>query len=152
MKIRPVDIVINIICLVLILGSVAYVVVSWRSLPEQVPTNYSPTGEITGYSSKLTLLIMPITMIVTYIIITVVRLLPKSWNTGVKVTARNREAVYRIIANLLISTNLVLTILFASLTVFMCRGEHIPGWFIPIELIAIFGVPGFWLVQLFRNR
>ena len=83
MKIRPVDIVINIICLVLILGSVAYVVVSWRSLPEQVPTNYSPTGEITGYSSKLTLLIMPITMIVTYIIITVVRLLPKSWNTGV---------------------------------------------------------------------
>ena len=152
MKIRPIDIVINIICLVMIIGCIAMVVVSWSSLPDKIPTNFGLAGEITGYSSKATILIMPIIMIISFAMLTVVEFFPQSWNTGVKVTYRNREAVYRIIRNLLISLKLVLTVIFASLTIVICRCEPIPGWFTPIELIAVFGVPGFWLVQLFRNR
>ena len=152
MKIRPVDIVIDAICIVMILGVIGFVAVRWGNLPDRVPTNYNFNGEVTGYSSKATLIILPVIAVISFVMITVIEFFPKSWNTGVKVTARNRESVYRIVKNCLVSTKLIITILFSYLTVMMCSGNPLPGWFTPVTLIAVILVPGFWLVQLLRYR
>ena len=148
MKMRIIDIIVHVLCLLLIIASLAVVILAWRELPEQIPTHFGFNGEIDGYGGKGTVFLMPGIMVVSYILMTVVEFFPGTWNTGVKVTARNREKVYGITKNLLITVKLTMVAIFAFLSVWLTHCEPLPGWFLPVSMAAVLGGTGYWSIRL----
>ena len=87
------DIVLEVLCLLLLLGTTIYIIAIWSSVPEQIPSHYNMTGEIDGWSSKGEMLYLVGLMYFVYILFTVIEQFPQSWNTGVKVTPMNAGRV-----------------------------------------------------------
>jgi uncharacterized membrane protein len=60
LKFSVFDIVVNIICLIQLVGIAIYLIVVWNSLPDQIPGHFNAAGEVTRFDGKGILLIMPI--------------------------------------------------------------------------------------------
>jgi len=114
---------------VLLAGTVVFIALRWRYLPEQVPTNYNFAGEITNYGSRWTLLIMPIIGFLVDITVAITMRFPQSWNAGVRITVYNRVRVYRVLRDFMAELRLCCALLFVFISVWIClTPEHMPSW------------------------
>ena len=113
---------------VVLLGSIVFILIRFPSLPAQIPMHYNAAGEIDGYGSRLTLLLMPAIGLVLDGSIVLAERFPKSWNTGVKITLYNRVRVYRLVRDLLAELRLCMAIFFAGFAVYQSLlPEHFNG-------------------------
>ncbi len=100
-------------------GVFIFLALRWRYLPEQIPTHYNFAGEVDGYGSRTTLLILPLIGFVTDIAIAITSRFPQSWNAGVKITVFNRVGVYRVLRDFLAETRLGCALMFAFISVWL---------------------------------
>ncbi|HWQ06760.1 MAG TPA: DUF1648 domain-containing protein [Feifaniaceae bacterium] len=138
--------------LVLVIGTVVYLIVMWRSIPDTIPAHYNAAGEVNRWGDKSELIFLPIIGGMLYFLITLVQQYPQAWNTGVAVTEQNRERVYRILGNLIGTTKLMMLLVFSSLTVLSSLGLALPIWYMAVFLVLLFGAISFFLVQLSKER
>lgn len=87
-----------------------------------------------------------------YGLLTVVEQFPSAWNTGVKVTAENREQVYALLGHMLSTLKLLVMVMFAWITLWCALARPLPVRFLPVVLAAVFGDMAYWLIRLFRAR
>ena len=126
---------------VLLLGSIAYILIIWRTLPEQIPTHYNAAGEIDGYGGRGTLLLMPLIGLVTDLAVALAGRFPQSWNTGARVTVLNRARVYRLVRDLMADLRVSTALLFGGFGLYLASlPEHFSGW-VPVVLILLILVP-----------
>lgn len=138
---------------VLLLGSIAYILILWHKLPEQIPTHYNMAGEIDGYGGRGTLLLMPIIGLVMDLSLALVCRFPQSWNTGVRVTVLNRTRVYRLVRDLMADLRLSMAVLFAGFAVYQANlPEHFSGNVTGIMLILIFAPLVRYFIRLPKAR
>ncbi len=110
--------VLGILAPALLLGAVAFILIRWRQLPEQIPSHYNFAGEIDGYSGRGMLLLMPVIGLVTDAVVALVGRFPKSWNTGTRVTLYNRVRVYRLLRDMLAEQRLAMALLFGGFGIY----------------------------------
>ena len=138
---------------VLLLGSIAYILILWHKLPEQIPTHYNMAGEIDGYGGRGTLLLMPIIGLVMDLSLALVCRFPQSWNTGVRVTVLNRTRVYRLVRDLMADLRLSMALAFGGFAVYQASlPEHFSGNVTGIMLILIFAPLVRYFIRLARAR
>ncbi len=124
-----------------LLGSIVFILIRWPHLPEQIPSHYNFAGEIDGYGSRLTLLLMPVFGLVMDGVVALVGRFPKSWNTGVKITLYNRVRVYRLVRDLLAELRLGTALFFGGFAVYQSlMPEHFSGNVIGL-LILLMALP-----------
>lgn len=138
--------------LALVFGTILYLIVMWKSIPDTIPAHYNAAGEVNRWGGKSELLMLPIIGGILYFLITLVQQYPEAWNTGVTVTEENRERVYRILRNLIGTTKLMMLLVFSSLTVLSSLGLALPIWYLGVFLVLLFGAIAFFLVQLSKER
>ena len=97
MKIKnnKIDIVIEGLCILLLVGITGYIIFSWSSIPEKIPMHYDALGNIDRWGDKGEVIILPIMSWIMYLFMTGMGFFPVLWNTGVKVTEENQGRVYR---------------------------------------------------------
>ena len=128
----------NIICIIVLIGMIVFLALSWNDLPDQIPMHYDFAGNIDRYGSKASALFLPILAVIMYITITVTERFPKSWNTGVEVNERNMEFIYNEIKDMVVTIKLATTLLFAVISYFVFSGAALPFWVMPVFMVAIF--------------
>ena len=128
----------NVICIIVLIGMIAFLALSWNDLPDQIPMHYDFAGNVDKYGSKASALFLPILAVVMYIIITVTERFPKSWNTGVEVNERNMEFIYNELKDMGVTLKLMTTLLFAAISYFVFTSTTLPIWFMPVFMVAIF--------------
>ena len=137
----------------ILLGTIVYILILWHKLPEQIPTHYNAAGEIDGYGGRGTLLLMPIIGLVTDLTVAICGRFPKSWNTGVRVTALNRARVYRLVRDLMADLRLSMALAFAGFAVYqVTQPEHFSGNVTGIMLILIFAPIVRYFIRIARAR
>lgn len=146
------DVVINLFCLLLLVGIVAILIVNWSNIPDKIPGHYNAVGEVDRWGNKEELLILPIIGWILYIGITVLEQFPQIWNTGVKVTEQNATRIYRILKNMVGTIKLLMVFVFVFLTANSAFAKALPDWFLPTFLVLIFGSMIFFIVKLIRAR
>ncbi|MBQ5976662.1 MAG: DUF1648 domain-containing protein [Oscillospiraceae bacterium] len=120
--------VLGILAPAVLLGSIIFILIRWPQLPPQIPSNYNAAGEVTGYSSRGLLFLMPAIGLFGDLSIALAGRFPKSWNTGVRITLYNRVRVYRLVRDMLAELRLALALSFSGITV--CQSlalEHLSG-------------------------
>ena len=121
---------------VILLGTIVYLLIVWHSLPARIPSNYNAAGEITGYSGRGTLLVMPIFGLVMDLLVALVGRFPKSWNTGKRVTVLNRARIYRLVRDLMADYRLAMAVMFGGFALYQSTlPEHFGGWVLPVMIL-----------------
>lgn len=138
--------------LILMIGTIVYLIVMWKSIPDTIPAHYNAAGEVNRWGDKSELIFLPILGGMLYFLITLIQQYPAAWNTGVKVTEQNRERVYQILGNLIGTTKLMMLAVFSGLTVLSSLGLSLPIWYLGVFLVLLFGSIAFFLMQLSKEK
>ena len=137
---------------ILLIGTLAYLILGWSSFPDQIPMHYNGAGGIDRWGGKGEIIFIEVVMWILYLGIGVVEKYPQIWNTGVEVTVKNKEKVYRTLKYMLKTLKFLTALIFAYLIVNSLQSAPLPGWFTPAVMILIFGDMAFWLIRLFRIK
>lgn len=130
-------------------GVTIFLIVSWDSFPERLPSHYDIAGEIDGWGGRGSLLFMPVLGWVLWLGLSALMFFPRAWNLPVKVTAANAERVYTLCGDMLGLIKLLCVLLFAYLTWHSTTLQPLPVWFMWAALALNLGVP---LVYTWRIR
>ena len=146
------DILLEIVCLILLIGVLIYLFLNWNSIPEKIPGHYNAMGEIDRMGSKKELLVLPIISWLMYLGMTVLERFPQIWNTGVTVTEENKGRVYRVLKNMLSTMKLIVVAVFVYLTINSSRAISLSVWFLPVFITLMFGSIIFFSMKLVRVK
>lgn len=146
------EMVIEILCLMLLIGVMVYLFLEWKDIPDLIPGHYNAMGEVDRMGNKGELLVLPIIGWIMYIVITILEQIPQIWNTGVTVTEENKERVYRIIKNMISTMKLTVVAVFVFITINSSQEKSLPIWFLPVFLILMFGPMIYFIVKLVKAK
>lgn len=114
---------------VILLLCVLYILLQWKTLPDEIPTNFDFQGNPTGWDSKNTVWTMPIIGFVIELALSLAGLFPKGMNTGIRVTEQNKPFVYRAMFNLMADMQISMAVAFTAFTVVLVSApEHLNAW------------------------
>lgn len=149
---RKHDLLIEVCCIILLVGTLIYLVVNWGSIPDRVPMHYNAAGEITSFAGKATLLIVYVMALIMYIGLSTMERYPQTWNAGVKITEHNKIRIYRILKDMIKTTKLIIVVAFIYLTINTAMAKPLSGWFTPVFLVLIIGSIIFFTAKVFKNE
>lgn len=131
MSTRIIRIAVEVLCLALLLGTVIFLIVFWKNIPDSVPNHFDGAGRIDGYAPKKTLLLLPVCMTVLYAALSLVRTM----------RFRSLGKEVRVPAPLLIFPLMKLAVLaaFAYMTVCSALERPLGAWYLPVFLALILG-------------
>lgn len=144
------DRILEVISLLVMIGTTFYLIVGWNSFPDRIPAHYNAAGEIDRWGGKGELIFLLVMMWILYIGITLIQRFPQIWNTGVQVTQENRERVYRTLMYMLETLKLLMVAGLSFLTVYGMTGKNLPVWFLFVFMGGLFADLIFWMVRLVR--
>lgn len=144
--------ILNILCLVIMVGSLVWLILYWKKIPDEIPTHFNVYGEADNFGSKKSIIILPIFAWMIYGMIFLIECFPGAWNTGVKVTPENSVRVYGILKGMIVILKLFVVLTFTLLMVFSAISKGLPIWLLPVELVGIFGTIIVSLIRLYKVR
>ncbi|AKB81846.1 hypothetical protein MSBR3_1268 [Methanosarcina barkeri 3] len=150
LKYTKLQLALEIIGLLLLVGMVTFIYIQWDQIPQQVPMHYNALGEIDSWGSKYQTLILPAISILLYSFMTVVSFFPQIWNVPVQITDKNKEAVYLSTKNLIIFLKVEMLTIFFYLNYHTVTAQPLSITFLPILMIIIFGTLVFFIVRIIR--
>ena len=137
----------------LLLGALAlFLLLYWSHIPQEIPLHYNASGQIDRWGNKGSILVLVVITLVLYGMLSAVELFPGAWNTGVKVTEANREAVYRILARMLAQLKAIFVMAFAYLIMMVALVLPLGKYFIVLMVGVPLGILGYGLWRLWQVR
>ena len=146
------DIIMEVLGLVMLIGTPLYLVIRWPSIPDKLPMHYNFAGEIDRWGGKGEVLFLVVMVWILYLMISLVEHFPSVWNTGVQVTPENRMRVYRTLKYMVKTLKLAMTLVFTFLIFNTVAGIPLPEWFTVVYVLLIIEDLAFWLIRLYRVR
>lgn len=137
-KHNKLDTIAEVFCMILLIVTTLYTIYMYIQLPEKIPIHYNAAGVIDRYGNKLEIFILLIVTWVMYIGLSLVTRVPQFWNTGVSVTAENKDKVYRILKNMLKIIKMEIIVIFCYLIYNTTTLYNLPKWFVPVFLVLLF--------------
>lgn len=146
------DRLVNVIGAGALAGTTLWLMTLWNRIPADIPVHYNLMGQVDRLAGKGSLWMLLAVGWVMFLALSVVEHFPQIWSTGVQVTPRNQEWVYRTLKNMLGTLKLIIAVLFSYLVFQSAFGGNLPPQFLPVFLILTFGSLAFFLVRLIRMR
>ncbi len=130
MATRVIRILLTVLSLIVLLGTVAFLILYWKQIPALVPNNFDGSGEITGMVQKKLLIANPIIMAVIYVSL----FFPKT----MQLRSLGRSVSVPAPALLFPAMQLILLAGLSYLTVCSALVRPVGVWFMPVFLGATF--------------
>ena len=107
----------NLIGIASIIGMVLYILLSWSALPDNVPIHFNAAGEVDGWGSKWSILILPIITIALHMFMEVIERRPHIHNYPERLTEQNATQFYKESCQILNLTKNITTMMLVYLAV-----------------------------------
>lgn len=137
-KHNKLDTIAEVFCMILLIVTTLYTIYMYIQLPEKIPIHYDVAGVIDRYGNKTEIFILLIITWFMYIGLSLVTRVPQFWNTGVSVTAENKDRVYRILKNMLKIIKMEIIVIFCYLIYNTTTLYNLPKWFVSVFLVLLF--------------
>lgn len=147
-KFTKLQIALEIVGILLILGMILFIFTKWNQIPDQVPGHYNAIGEIDRWGNKIEIIIMPLIAIFIYAMITSFSFFPQTWNIPVKISDSNKEEIYKYSLSLLIFMKVEVVGMFFYITYFTVTTQPLPSYFLPITLLVIFATLIYFIILM----
>lgn len=151
LRMKTINRIANIICVIIIAIMVVLLILNWNSLPDQAPTHFTFDGTPDGFGGKTALILEPIVAVAFFALISVVQHFPKIWNFPVQLTAENMEREYLIASFMLNAVKVLVTIIFLmSLLSALISG--FPAWLMMAGIVITLVISIVGIVFMFKVR
>jgi uncharacterized membrane protein len=152
-----IDRVLEIASLVFLCVLWAFVIYSYNTLPETIPTHFNAGGEPDGYGEKSTLFILPVLATLIYLGMGWINLYPYKFNYTVPINEDNAFDQYKLATRLLRYLKLVVLIIFIAIVLFTHltvsgKSGGIGSWFLPVVIALIMVPTMFSLYKGFKKK
>ena len=130
--------------------------VSYPSLPENIPMHYNAAGEADAFGDKSSILGLPFVATALFIGLSILNKQTHTFNYPDKITEKNAEYQYRNSTKMLRFLKLVIVIIFGMATYLTIRSAHqdtpqLGKWFLPLTLGLIFIPVIYFLIRAYRG-
>lgn len=152
-----VDIIMEGLALSILILIWVYVVLTYDTLPDTIPTHFNGAGEVDSYGPKATLFILPAVVTFISILFFVLQKVPQHLNHPVrKITAGNAEFTYRNTLTMMRVLKIGISLFFLLTTheiISIVKGKnHLMGpWFWVWLLVLVFLPIGIFLYRALRT-
>lgn len=127
-----------------------YIIITWSSIPDQIPTHYNSGGVADAWNSKTSVIVLIVVEVFVFIIMLVSLLIPQAWNFPVKLTPNNIAAAYRYTRSMLCWLTLGTNMMFSYINIQSCRGASLGALFLPVTLGGVTFILIYYIVRLIR--
>lgn len=138
----------NILSLLVLIGTTLYLIIYWDSIPQKIPGHYNGSGIIDRWGNKNELWIILVIGIIMYIGLSVIEYYPKIWNSGIEDNEINRKQEYSLTREMLVYEKFFLTINFAYLTINSSLSLSLPKWYTLVFVGLSLGVIVIYLIRI----
>ncbi|MBV7276890.1 DUF1648 domain-containing protein [Clostridium thailandense] len=146
------DTIINFLSLLCLIGTASILIISWKTIPNEIPGHYNAVGNIDKITNKNSLIVLFAVGWIMFIGVSFIERFPQIWNTGIQVTEQNKERVYRILKNMIGTVKLLVVLVFSYLTLHSITGKNLSPLFLPIFLVLMFGSITVFIFQLLKDK
>ena len=126
----------NIISIILIAVYIIFLLFTWGSIPDIVPTHFNFSGNADSYGSKSTLIFILIIMVAVFTLIAIAERFPGTWHFPVEITDENRDGLFQIGTYMLAAIKLLIVCLFIYIGS-SCIYVGLPVWVLYTLLAAV---------------
>ena len=124
-------------------------IVSFSTLPENIPIHYNGLGEVDNYGGKASIFLLPIIGTFLFTILTVLNKNPENFNYNVEINEENAEKQYTNSTKMMRLMKLIVVFIFLMidyLTIQTSKGnsEGLGKWFLPLTFGLIFIPMGYF--------
>ncbi len=128
----------------------------WTEIPAQVPRHFGISGVPNGWGNKHGMLLLPLTAVGLYILMTVTARYQRLINVPMAID-REAPEVKRLLQSMSITLKMVLLFVFvymewAQVNTALARSSGLGNLFLPISLVAVFLPLGLYLQKLRASR
>lgn len=124
--VRIIRILLTVFCVLVLLGTVAFLALNWRHIPDRIPTHFSIKGAVDGYGPKASLLLLPA--------ISAVAVVALSFSKTIRINTLKRTRRIPAPPLLMPLICLPLTLGISYLTVCAALSRPLGAWFFPVFL------------------
>lgn len=147
--------IIEIVSYVILWASIIIAIIGAVTLPDKIATHYNGAGEVDGYGSPATLLLLPIIMLVCNLSCSLIlHFLPSNmWNTPSKVKPGREMATFSVMSCMMVwmEAEISLFTLYATIISYMELGSLImPG--VVVFMIAIFATTAYGIIGFYKKN
>ena len=121
----------------LLLGMFTFLLVSWSSIPEQIPTHFDAAGIANAWGSRRSILVLPVISLLLGGLMTAISFSPGLWNMPGKAKGGYSAAAYVTVKTMLIAMKAEMLALFGYIVVCQARSLPLGSIFIYITLGAL---------------
>lgn len=160
-KITPakdtIDRVLDITSIILLCLLWGFVIYSYNTLPETIPTHFNAGGQPDGYGKKSTLFILPVLATLIYFGMGWLSRYPYKFNYTVNINEENAAGQYKLATRLLRVLKTVVLIIFLSIVFFTHltisgKADGIGSWFLPVAVALVMIPTMFFVYQGFQKK
>jgi len=142
----------NLASIISIVFCFAYIFLNWNEIPARVPGHFDAAGNITSWSGKGTVWILPLIMLALFVLMTAAGKFPSMLNTGVKITEENKERLYPILKGMADTIKLIICLMFTTISISITAASALPVWFLAVSVAVIFGSTAVYCIMLRKAR
>lgn len=151
------EITLEVIAAVCLIGMWGVVLLSWPELPDTIPVHFNAAGEPDGWGSKITLFFLPAIGTFLFAVLTVLSRFPHVYNYPCSITPENARTQYSLARTMIVGLKAELVGLFLYLEWTIVNsgignGEGPGLWFLPVFLLVLFGTISYYLVKALKAR
>lgn len=151
LKKHPLDIVLEILGVIVILGCILFLVLNYQSLPDSLPRHYGSDGLPDAYSAKGIIWVLPIMGFILFMVIGLISNVPSLINLPFKPRPEQVDFHQKRYARMVRILNLVMVCIFAFLTYQSAQiglgvQTQLPGYFKVLSLGLLFGIPLIYVI------
>lgn len=110
--------IVNYLCIIILTVTFVFLMIQYLLLPDKIPMHYNFNGEVDRYGNKWEIWIAYIAGIILYFGLSVIESKPQYLNTGITITEKNKQRIYQLLYNMLITIKLQVVSLFMIMSVF----------------------------------
>lgn len=127
-----------------------YLILNWGQIPEHIPMHFNAMGEINGWGLKSELLVLPVTTLIVYTLLTIISCFPVMWNVPIKITEENQESIYQTIKSMIIILKMEIVISFGYITLGSLKVGPLESYDLPLILIVIGGTILYYMIKIIQ--
>ena len=152
----PLDWALEVVAAALLLTTIWTVWHAMSILPDRIPTHFNFQGEVDGYGTKSTLLLLLIPSTVIYAGLTALRSFPRIYNYPVRITPENAPRQYALAVRMMLVLKMEMMALFwavdTAIVESATRGGGLSPFFLPTALVVLFGTIAWYFLAARRAR
>lgn len=143
--------VIEVLCAGTILFLIVFLIINWPNIPNKIASHYNALGTPDAWSSKESILTMPIVNLGLYLLLTVVSFFPKVWNIPVEITNENYLFIYQNMRSMLCFLKLIIVATFTYISICDATGRSLGSFFLILFLVLLFGVMIYYIRKISKS-